>query len=45
MSIYLDENDDEKLYLYQAFLVASKIDENVVVFSTWKVVHMPLDTL
>jgi hypothetical protein len=25
--------------------VASKIDENVVVFSTWKVVHMPLDTL
>jgi hypothetical protein len=34
-----------KMNLYHPFLVASQIDENVVVFMTYKVVHRPMDIM
>ncbi len=37
-----NENEDEK-YIY--IIHFPKIDENVVILVTWKMVHMPLDTM
>jgi hypothetical protein len=31
--------------LIHSFLVASQVDESLVIYATWKVVHRPLDTM
>jgi hypothetical protein len=42
-NVHLDENENEK-YIYMIHLEwYPKIDENVVIYMTWKVVHKPLD--
>jgi len=43
-NVDLDENENEKYTCIIHFLWHPKIDENVVVFAIWKVVHRPLDT-
>jgi hypothetical protein len=43
-NVNLNENEDEKYTDIIHFLWHPKINENVVVSMTWKVVHKPLDT-
>jgi hypothetical protein len=44
-NVDLDENENEKYIFIIHFYWHPKIDENVVVFAIWKVVHRPLDTM
>ncbi len=40
LNVDLNKNEDDKYFYWHP-----KIDENVVVFVTWKVVQGPLDTM
>jgi len=39
----LDENENEKYIYIIHFSWHPKIDENIIVFATWKVIQGPLD--
>jgi hypothetical protein len=43
-NVDLDENEDEKYIFIIHFQWHPKLDENLVVYATWTVVHRPLDT-
>ncbi len=43
--VNLDENEDEEYIYIIHFYQHPKINENVVVFATWKMIHMPLNTM
>jgi len=44
INVNLDENENEKYLYIIHFYWHPKINENVIIFVIWKVVHRPLDT-
>jgi hypothetical protein len=44
-NVDLDETENEKYIYVIHFKWHFKIDENIFVFVTWKMVHRPLDTM
>jgi hypothetical protein len=45
INVNLEENENEKYIYITHFYWHPKIDENIVIFVTWKVVQGPLDTM